>query len=58
MSEQLLRVREVAQMLGKAEMIVYRMIAAGVLPSLRMGKSIRIREVDIKKHIRNLKNKG
>ena len=43
----LLTVNEVADLLRVSRMTVYRLINAGQLPSLRVGKSYRLREQDI-----------
>lgn len=40
-------VAEVAQMMRVSTMTVYRLIKAGDLPAVRVGKSYRIRENDI-----------
>ena len=42
-----LTVAEVAQLMRVSTMTVYRLIKAGELPSVRVGKSHRIREVDV-----------
>lgn len=52
MSEKLLRVREAAQVLSKSEMWVYEAIRTGVLECVRLGRSIRIREIVIQKFIK------
>jgi excisionase family DNA binding protein len=43
----LLTVSEVADLLRVSRMTVYRLIKTGELPSLRVGKSYRLREQDI-----------
>jgi len=40
-------VGEVAQSLRVSNMTVYRLISAGELPAVRVGKSYRIREEDV-----------
>lgn len=40
-------VAEVAQLMRVSTMTVYRLIKAGDLPAVRVGKSYRIRETDI-----------
>ena len=40
-------VAEVAQLMRVSTMTVYRLIKAGDLPAVRVGKSYRIREADI-----------
>lgn len=44
---QLLTVAEVAETLRVSNMTVYRLIKAGQLPALRVGKNYRIRETDL-----------
>lgn len=46
-----LTVAEVAQIMRVSTMTVYRLIKAGDLPSLRVGKSYRIREDDIDRYL-------
>jgi excisionase family DNA binding protein len=43
----LLTVAEVARTLRVSNMTVYRLIKAGALPALRVGKNYRIREADL-----------
>lgn len=43
----LLTVAEVAEVLRVSNMTVYRLIKAGELPALRVGKNYRIREADL-----------
>ena len=43
----LLTVAEVAELLRVSNMTVYRLIKAGDLPALRVGKNYRIREADL-----------
>ncbi len=43
----LLTVAEVAEILRVSNMTVYRLIKAGDLPALRVGKNYRIREADL-----------
>lgn len=43
----LLMVTEVAALLRVSNMTVYRLINAGDLPALRVGKNYRIREADL-----------
>lgn len=47
----LLTVNEVADLLRVSRMTVYRLINAGQLPSLRVGKSYRLREQDIHSYL-------
>ena len=46
-----LTVAEVAAMLRVSNMTVYRLINAGDLPAVRVGKSYRLREDDIDKYL-------
>ncbi len=44
-------VAEVAQLMRVSTMTVYRLIKAGELPSVRVGKSYRIREDDLDRYL-------
>ena len=44
-------VAEVAQLMRVTTMTVYRLIKAGELPSVRVGKSYRIREDDLDRYL-------
>lgn len=46
-----LTVCEVAQMLRVSNMTVYRLINAGQLPAVRVGKSYRVREEDLDSYL-------
>jgi excisionase family DNA binding protein len=46
-----LTVGEVAQMLRVSNMTVYRLINAGQLPAVRVGKSYRVREEDLDSYL-------
>jgi len=46
-----LTVAEVAALLRVSNMTVYRLINAGQLPAVRVGKSYRIREDDVDKYL-------
>jgi excisionase family DNA binding protein len=46
-----LTVAEVASVLRVSNMTVYRLIAAGELPAIRVGKSYRLREDDVDKYL-------
>ena len=46
-----LTVAEVAALLRVSNMTVYRLISAGDLPAVRVGKSYRLREDDIDKYL-------
>ncbi len=43
----LLTVQEVAQLMRVSSMTVYRLIRAGDLPAVRVGRSFRVRDVDV-----------
>ncbi|WP_419918957.1 helix-turn-helix domain-containing protein [Candidatus Poriferisocius sp.] len=45
--ERLMTVAEVATLMRVSTMTVYRLINAGDLPSVRIGKSYRLRESDV-----------
>lgn len=47
----LLTVAEVAEVLRVSNMTVYRLIKAGELPALRVGKNYRIRERDLEAYL-------
>jgi excisionase family DNA binding protein len=47
----LLTVAEVADVLRVSNMTVYRLIKAGDLPALRVGKNYRIREADLSRFL-------
>ncbi len=42
-----LTVQEVAELLRVSSMTVYRLIKAGDLPAVRVGRSFRVRDVDV-----------
>ncbi len=44
-------VGEVAALLRVSNMTVYRLIGAGDLPAVRVGKSYRLREDDVNKYL-------
>lgn len=46
-----LTVAEVAAQLRVSNMTVYRLIGAGQLPAVRVGKSYRLREDDVDKYL-------
>lgn len=46
-----LTVAEVAALMRVSTMTVYRLIKAGELPSIRVGKSYRIRRADLDRYI-------
>ena len=45
--DQLLTVSEVATLMRVSNMTVYRLIKAGQMPAIRVGKNYRIRESDV-----------
>lgn len=48
----LLTVAEVAQLMRVSNMTVYRLIKAGQLAALRVGKNYRIRRRDVERYLR------
>ncbi len=50
-SARYLTVREVAGTLRVSNMTVYRLINAGELPAVRIGKSFRLREDDVDRYL-------
>jgi excisionase family DNA binding protein len=51
MSGRLLTVAEVARTLRVSNMTVYRLVNAGELPALRIGKSYRLRPDDVDRYL-------
>ena len=51
LSQKFLTVAEVASMLRVSNMTVYRLIQAGDIPAVRVGKSYRLREEDLDKYL-------
>jgi excisionase family DNA binding protein len=49
--DQLLTVGEVAEAMRVSNMTVYRMIKAGQLAAIRVGKNYRIRETDVERYL-------
>jgi excisionase family DNA binding protein len=49
--DRLLTVGEVAATMRVSNMTVYRLIKAGQLPAIRVGKNYRIRESDVNKYL-------
>lgn len=47
----LLTVREVADAMRVSTMTVYRLIRAGQIPAIRVGKHFRIREADLDQYL-------
>jgi excisionase family DNA binding protein len=54
----LLTVREVAETMRVSSMTVYRLIRAGELPALRVGKHFRIRENDLNAYLESQTVRG
>jgi excisionase family DNA binding protein len=57
-SERLLRISEVAEILKVSNRTVSRMAISGELPSVRFGRSVRVRERDLKEYILDHLRKG
>ena len=51
LGDRLLMVREVAELMRVSNMTVYRLIKAGDLPALRVGKNFRIRRSDVEGYL-------
>ena len=49
--DRLLTVREVAARMRVSNMTVYRLIKAGDLPAIRVGKNFRIRRSDVESYL-------
>jgi excisionase family DNA binding protein len=49
----LLTVAEVAAILRLSKMTVYRMVNSGVLPALKVGRSVRVPEHVVDEYLRN-----
>ncbi len=47
----LLTVSEVAQSLRVSNMTVYRLVSAGELPAVRVGRSVRLRAEDVESYL-------
>ncbi|OFW55647.1 MAG: excisionase [Candidatus Solincola sediminis] len=50
-SNKLLTVSEVADILRVSNMTVYRLIKAGQIPAIRVGKNYRIKEIDVNDYL-------
>jgi excisionase family DNA binding protein len=46
-----LTVQEVADLMRVSSMTVYRLIKAGDLPAVRVGRSFRVRDVDVNSYL-------
>ena len=51
LGDRLLMVREVAELMRVSNMTVYRLIKAGDLPAIRVGKNFRIRRSDVETYL-------
>jgi excisionase family DNA binding protein len=51
LAARLLTVSEVAQALRVSNMTVYRLVSAGELPALRVGRSVRLRAADVESYL-------
>ena len=49
----LLKVAEVAQILNISKSLAYRLIQSGDLPSIRLGRSVRVRPADLEQFIQS-----
>jgi excisionase family DNA binding protein len=52
----LLKPEEVAQMLALGRSTVYELIATGALPSIRVGKVIRVRREDLQRWVESTRS--
>ena len=50
-SNKLLTVNEVANILRVSNMTVYRLVKGGQIPAIRVGKNYRIKESDVNKYL-------
>jgi excisionase family DNA binding protein len=53
-----LSVKQVAERLGLCKMTVYRLIHAGKIPAVQVGKSYRIEQADLMAYLRRSKTRG
>lgn len=51
MADQFLTVAEVARQLRVSNMTVYRLIKAGDMPAVRIGRGYRLREGDVRRYL-------
>jgi excisionase family DNA binding protein len=56
--DRLLTVVEVASIMRVSNMTVYRLIKAGELPAIRVGKNYRIRESDVDRYLEQRQVEG
>lgn len=58
MGEAMLTVAQIADRLGLCRMTIYRLINAGRLPAVKVGKSYRISERDFKAYLKGARTNG
>lgn len=51
MVTKLLKSEDIAQLLGVSKSFAYKLIRLGMLPSIRMGRSVRVRQEDLDQFI-------
>lgn len=51
MDVRLLRANEVAEVLGVSRATAYSMMAAGILPTVRIGRSVRCPDTELKRWV-------
>lgn len=54
----MLDVKTVAERLGLCKMTVYRLIHAGRIPAVQVGRSYRIEEKDFQAYLRKVRTRG
>lgn len=57
-SARFLTAQEVAELLRVSSMTVYRLIKAGDLPAIRVGRSFRVRDVDVDAYVSSRYNQA
>lgn len=57
-SARFLTAQEVAELLRVSTMTVYRLIKAGDLPAVRVGRSFRVRDVDVDAYVSSRYNQA
>ncbi len=55
MEKLLIRPKEVAEVLGLGRTKIYELIASGIIPSVRIGRSVRVPAEELRTWINNLK---
>ena len=58
MNPKLLRMKDVAQMLGISKSYAYKLTRRGQLPAVRLGRSVRVRPDDLMRFISDNLTKG